>query len=41
MTFSRTDPYLLLLGGDFDQAVNEMGAMWPGTLSIVIGPTYG
>ncbi len=32
---------LLLSGGDFDQAVNEMGAKWPGTSSIVIGPTYG
>jgi hypothetical protein len=30
-----------LAGGDFDQAVNEMRATWPGTLSIVIGPTYG
>jgi hypothetical protein len=34
-------PGLLLAGGDFDQAVNEMGATWPGTFSIVIGPTYG
>jgi hypothetical protein len=32
---------LLLSGGDFDQAVNEMGATWLGTLSIVIGLTYG
>ena len=32
---------LLLWGGEFDQAVNEMGATWLGTLSIVIGLTYG
>jgi hypothetical protein len=30
---------LLLSGGDSDQAVNEMGASWPGTSSIVIWPT--
>jgi hypothetical protein len=32
---------LLLSGGDFDQAVDEMGATWPGSFSIVVGPTYG
>jgi hypothetical protein len=31
---------LLLWGGEFDQAVNEMGATWPGISSIVIGATY-
>jgi hypothetical protein len=32
---------LLLSGGDFDQGVNEMAATWPGSLTIVVGPTYG
>jgi hypothetical protein len=31
---------LLLLGSDFDQAVNAIRATWPGVFSIVIGPTY-
>jgi len=32
---------LLLSEADLDQAVNEIGATWPGTSSIVIGPTFG
>jgi len=31
----------ILSGADLDQVVNEMEATWPGTSSIVIGPTHG